>query len=98
MKGPKILLIYLYSEKKLGIEFELEEKINLDNFIYSRNNTNNYELINVVYEENKNCWTFCKSFSDNNWYSYEKNNPFLNLRVIKNKKIPLLLFYSKIEN
>ena len=98
MKGPKILLIYLNSEKKLGIEFELEEKINLDNFIYSRNNTNNYELINVVYEENKNSWTFCKSFSDNNWYSYEKNNPFLNLRVIKNKKIPLLLFYSKIEN
>ena len=98
MKGPKILLIYLNSKKKLGIKYELEEKINLDNFIYCRNNTNDYELINVVSEENKNCLAFCKSFSDNKWYRYEKKNPIqVTFSLIKNKEIPLLLFYSKIE-
>ena len=99
MRGPKILLIYLNSEKKLGIKYELEEKIHLDNFIYCRNNTNDYELINVVSEEKQNYFAFCKSFSDDRWYKYEEKNLIqVAFNLIKSKGNPLLLFYSKIEN
>ena len=101
LKSPKILIICLNNDvEKLDFKYQLEEKINLDNFIYYKNNSNDYELVNVVYYlKNKNYITFCKNFTDYRWYLYDKQKCIqYNSDSLKDKGIPLLLFYSKVEN
>ena len=101
LKSPKILIICFNNDvKKLDFEYKLEEKINLDDFIYYKNNSNDYKLINVVYTvKDNNYISLCKSFTDNNWYKYE-NQKCIQCKnfSIEDKGIPLLLFYSKVEN
>ena len=102
LKSPKMLIICLNNDiKKIDFEYKLEEKINLDDFVYYTNNCNDYKLINVVYYlKNKNYITFCKSFTDDNWYQYEEQKYIQYNYDIINKFVnpPLLLFYSKVEN
>ena len=100
MKGPKILLINLNKEKQNKNKIELEEIINLDDFIYYKNNKNNYELIDIIsYSENESYIPFSRSFKNIGWNKYDNViATIFSFEHIKknNKVIPSLLFYSKI--
>ena len=107
IKSPKILIICLNNDdiKELDYKYKLEEKINLDDFVYYKNNCNDYELINVVYTvEDKNYIALCKSLTVNGWCLYDKQKctQYNNIDTInkRGKPIgnPILLFYSKVEN
>ena len=102
MQGPKILIINIIGEKnnKKEIKFELEEKIELKNFIFDYKKEYNYELISLIsIIDDSHYIAFCKSFNNNKWYKYKEslaNESMFN--EIKKAGFPYLLFYSLITN
>ena len=102
MQGPKILIINIIGEKnnKKEIKFELEEKIELKNFIFDYKKEYNYELISLIsIIDDSHYIAFCKSFNNNKWYKDREsldNESMFN--EIKKAGFPYLLFYSLITN
>ena len=84
-------------------KFILNNKINLQSFIYYKNNRFIYELIGIVTnimnsESKKHFIAFCKSYEDYYWYKYDNNSIAIPSSFEEAKKLGEydILFYSKI--
>ena len=90
---PKILIIIINHEEDKNIHFEIEEEINIINYV-SKSNKNNtkYQLISFIENNSK---TFCKSHVNNKWYKYKKGNQVEKGDIKQKNKIPYLLIYKE---
>ena len=101
LDGPKILIIHLNREinSNFDIKFDINEKINLKEIIYYKNNSYNYQLIGVVIQLlNGRFISFCKSFAENNWHKYDDS--IINkssFEDVKKTGFLVSLFYSLVE-
>ena len=109
--SPNIFIFLLdrgkFEENLMNIQFKLEEKINLNNFIKNKEAPEEYELIGIVsiLRKEKIYVGFCKSPIDNKWYKYNEENVDLiesNSMIDNNNNtnlyIPCILFYNSITN
>ena len=102
--APKVLIISLnYNKLQKKTKFILNNKINLQSFIYYKNNRFIYELIGIVTnimnsESKKHFIAFCKSYEDYYWYKYDNNSIAIPSSFEEAKKLGEydILFYSKI--
>ena len=102
--GPKVLILNLNRGKGLqfDVKLNLDEYIDINEFIYFKNTTNKYRLIGVVTNfgpssMNEHFIAFCKSFVDDNWYKYNDSIVSLsNFQEVKNTGVPYILFYSAV--
>ena len=107
---PKILMIFLNDSNFVNnIKFNLEEKLNITNLTKFDNDNNNkeqiYKLYGIIIKIKNNLETkyisFCKNSTNNNWYSFDDENTKIIKNInedINNYGIPLILFYSKIND
>jgi len=103
LDGPKILILNITKSKskETNIKFNLEEKINISEFVHNKEKKQyNYELIGIMTSsENDHYISFCKSYTNNKWYKYDKSSvtqcSFKDLKIKGNSDI---LFYSLLEN
>ena len=104
--APKILIIIFEWKNgliKQNVKFEIEEKIDIRNYVTIRDSRPSfYELIGVVINIansiNPNYISICKSFRNKKWYKYNGSlaislSSFSEVKKFKNPKI---LFYSSI--
>ena len=102
---PNILILNLNRGKGLqfNIKIEIQEKLNVGNFLYFKNSNEiptNYELIGIVThfgpsDMSGHFIAFCKSFVDNNWYKYNDSIVTLSsFMEAKNTGVPYILFYT----
>ena len=102
---PNILILNLNRGKGLqfNIKIEIQEKLNVGNFLYFNNSNEiptNYELIGIVThfgpsDMSGHFIAFCKSFVDNNWYKYNDSIVTLSsFMEAKNTGVPYILFYT----
>ena len=104
--GPKVLIINLNRGKGLqfDVKLDLDEIIDINEFIYFKNTPNKYQLIGVVTHfgqpgKSGHYIAICKSFVDNNWYKYDDSLVTLsNFQEAKTLGIPCVLFYSALAN
>ena len=100
LKGPKVLIINLTEGK--NIKFKLEEKINLSNYIFDKENKYVYELIGIVKDkDNKMFIPFFKNLKDHRWNKYDDGEIyFTSFERISHSGTPssMLLFYLLVEN
>ena len=104
--GPKVLIINLNRGKGLqfDVKLDLDEIIDINEFIYFKNTPNKYQLIGVVTHfgqpgKSGHYIAICKSFVDNNWYKYDDSIVTLsNFQEAKTLGIPCVLFYSALAN
>ena len=102
--GPKVLILNLNRGKGLqfDVKLNLDEYIDINEFIYFKNTTNKYRLIGIVTNfgpssMNEHFIAFCKSFVDDNWYKYNDSIVSLsNFQEVKNTGVPYILFYSAV--
>ena len=107
--SPNIFVFLLdrgfFEENLMNIQFKLEEKINLNNFIEKKEAPKEYELIGIVsiFRKEKIYVGFCKSPIDNQWYKYnEENVDLIDFNAVidnnndKNLYLPCILFYKSI--
>ena len=95
---PLYLIIIIRNQKNYNFKFEIEEDIDIKNYVSNKFETNtNYELVALI----KNIFTtICKSSKDNIWYKYDSKNK--NYGINKKFKfqnqnedfIPCLLIYK----
>ena len=106
---PNILILNLNRGKGLqfNIKIEIQEKLNVGNFLYFKNSNEiptNYELIGIVThfgpsDMSGHFIAFCKSFVDNNWYKYNDSIVTLSsFMEAKNTGVPYILFYTGSRN
>jgi len=106
---PNILILNLNRGKGLqfNIKIEIQEKLNVGNFLYFKNSNEiptNYELIGIVThfgpsDMSGHFIAFCKSFVDNNWYKYNDSIVTLSsFMEAKNTGVPYILFYTGARN
>jgi len=106
---PNILILNLNRGKGLqfNIKIEIQEKLNVGNFLYFKNSNEiptNYELIGIVThfgpsDMSGHFIAFCKSFVDNNWYKYNDSIVTLSsFMEAKNTGVPYILFYTGTRN
>ena len=95
------------NNKLLKIKFNLEEKIDLKNFIEEEHSPKKYRLIGIIsiYLKEKRYVNFCESPIDKKWYFYnnEKKVEDINLEQVLNVHnkddnvfIPTILVYKEI--
>ena len=105
-----LILLNKNFNKEENIKFELNEIIEMKNYIKDNENQDqlNYYLyaiicLNITFEENKNIIhhvAFCKSPVDSLWYKYDDNivEPINNLEnEVEKIGMPVALFYQKCE-
>ena len=107
--SPKMFIFSMNRESSgnnlFTIPFIIEEKIDLSFFIEQKDySSKNYELTGIVSIDSRNSQyiSFCKSFIDNNWFSYsdEKGiipiefNNILNMHNSTFTCVPLVLLYN----
>lgn len=65
-----------FDDNLTKINFKLDEKIDLNNFVENNNISKQYELIGIVSisERLNNYVSYCKSPVDKNWYYYDNQN------------------------
>ena len=90
----------------MKVPFQIDEKIDLEDYMFNPNINDKYELTCVISSEieEKRYVCFLKSYINNKWYLYvdesieERNNieDILNEHNNKFKYIPYILMYSKI--
>jgi ubiquitin C-terminal hydrolase len=83
-RNPKIFAFSLnrglingkFDDNLTDINFQLNDQIDLGNFVSENIQNSKYELIGIVSISRrlKNYVSFCKSPVDNNWYSYDSEN------------------------
>ena len=102
LEGPKVLIIILTRDNSpFNIKLDIEEEINLNLDIYSKNTNYNYKLIGVIERDvpsikNGKFFSFCKNFVDSKWYKYVDSSTIpTNFVEIKNLENHFILFYSK---
>ena len=102
LKGPEILIINITKGKSKGenILFNLEEKINISDFILYKEKQYNYELIGIMTSSgNDHYISFCKSVTNNIWYKYDNFSVNqCSFKDIKIKGTSDILFYSLVDN
>jgi hypothetical protein len=97
------------NNKLLKIKFNLEEKIDLKNFIEEEHSPKKYRLIGIIsiYLKEKRYVNFCESPIDKKWYFYnnEKKVEDINLEQVlnahnkdANEFIPTILVYKEIRS
>ena len=102
---PEILIIILEKNKNSKIQFEIEEKLRLKNYILESQTGYKFKLFGIVSKfvdgcSNEHYFAFCKSPIDNYWYRY--NNDFVSKvnnfeKEIKDSICPFILFYQKLK-
>ena len=103
LDGPQILILNITKSKskETNIKFNLEEKINISEFVHNKEKKQyNYELIGIMTSSgNGHYISFCKSYTNNKWYKYDNFSvtqcSFKDLKIKGNSDI---LFYSLLEN
>ena len=106
---PKILLVMLnYEDEPNYIDSNLEEKLDITNFtkIGLENNIQNqiynlYGIISKIGNNYKNKYiASCRNNAGGNWYRFDDENIQIveNINNAVNHEIPIMLFYSKVEN
>ena len=87
----------------LNIQFNIEEKINISNFVYNKACLTQYQLIGIVsYSTTENKYvSFCMSPVDSQWYMYNDENvqmiqlnQIISFHNINRQYIPCLLAYK----
>jgi ubiquitin C-terminal hydrolase len=87
----------------LNIQFNIEEKININNFVYNKGCLTQYQLIGIVsYSTTENKYvSFCMSPVDSQWYMYNDENvqmiqlnQIISSHNINRQYIPCLLAYK----
>ena len=106
IKAPKTLIINLNRGRGLeyNISVNLEEYLDLKNFVLSSDSPNYYELKGVISHFGSNddgghFIAYCKNCNDAKWYKF--NDQFVDecpFDDVINKGMPYVLFYSYIEN
>ena len=106
---PKILLVMLnYEDEPNYIDSNLEEKLDITNFtkIGLENNIQNqiynlYGIISKIGNNYKNKYiASCRNSVGGKWYRFDDENIQIveNINNAVNHEIPIMLFYSKVEN
>ena len=95
-------------DRLADVKFQLDEKIDLNNFVENKQTNKQYELrgiISISHRLEDNYVSFCKSPVDNNWYLYDSENVQLtNMNyilsehnmIIEANYIPCILVYQSI--
>ena len=106
---PKILLVMLnYEDEPDYIDSNLEEKLDITNFTKTGNEKNIqnqiYNLYGIIYKIGKNYKNkyvaSCRNSAGGNWYRFDDENIQIvqGINNITNHELPIMLFYSKVEN
>ena len=102
----KFLIFLIDLKENKNINFIIEQKINLENFIKNNNINKNYELNGIVFFDiNKNKYNaLCVSPVDKKWYLYDDENVelsnfqnYINLYLNNKNFIPHILLYNNID-
>ena len=91
---PLYLIIFIRNEKNYKYNFDIEEEINIKNYVSNEIEKNiKYELIAII---KNSLITICKSPKENKWYKYDgsKDKFEININKLSRNFIPNLLIYK----